>query len=125
MERVTVTHNRPHALQGWTEASPGHVFWYAPFRSAEKPQMLLGTEILAALAANPSPTPAAAAAGKGGMPTAVRCHAISHRYAKLKETARDKLTCVDPPTRPAALLVGRSVGRSVGLYTLLAALAGG
>ena len=70
------------STEGYTESAAGFVWWY--FQTRPQPTLAHGENIVAALAAGPR--------GKnGGSPRAVRAHLFAHRYAKKKESAKDKM----------------------------------
>jgi len=64
----------PWSARGWSKESPGFVFWYEA--QNRHPRLSYGTNMLKTL----------------GDDMCTRIHMISHRYAKVRESPRDKLT---------------------------------
>ena len=65
----------PWSALGWSKDSPGYVFWFEAQRK-EGPRVLYGTNLTRDLSDSKCTT----------------IHMISHRYARLKESPRDRLT---------------------------------
>jgi hypothetical protein len=66
--------------RGWSAESPGHVFWFDAL-AQPAPRLVYGARLLAVREGLPRADPVAA-----------RVHMFGHRYAKLRETTKDRLT---------------------------------
>jgi hypothetical protein len=71
----------PFTGNGWTEDSPGYMWWLSHKSLADAPALFHGTD--AADYFNTS--------SHGNRAVATRCHHFAHRYARAKETAKDQL----------------------------------
>lgn len=72
------------SLKGYSKASPGHVYWYAPFRNGGA-RVAHGIRILNAIRTD-------AKNNKEQIPKATKAHFFGHRYAKIKEGVKDRIT---------------------------------